>query len=455
MDTPISPGPGLSPTGSASSSTLVVTPNVIPHPKLRERCGINLSLSIDLAPPMQQPGKGHLQPHVSNLPRRIVRKKESMLQMPAADKDELDEESVEAAPSSPSPASTTSSASSSSLSRSPRPSLSSQHILFRPISVPPASISHHSDSNNLTRPNPKGHIQPHIGHLPRRRRKVLQPAAKLRIQRKEQLERHKRRYQYVGGGVWVAFESNVSDHERTGEIGGEKLELDKRVHIRAVVSESESTPPPPPPPLLEDDGRTLILYIPLRLIPHPEPDPMQTDVLLATPRPNDNGITHLTSQQIRAGCDFLLNNNSSSTHSSPPHILITTPPDHAVDAMSLAVSFLVLRDRRLTPTEEHGEDAIHRVLVGIHDAGHDHHLNPPQDKATETKGEGLKPKPRTGFRIGTAVGKKGDDSDSDSEPEDVHGRHGGLQLAWRGVVSREGIEFLGGVIADSSRSLEE
>ncbi|KIK01700.1 hypothetical protein K443DRAFT_553245 [Laccaria amethystina LaAM-08-1] len=315
---------------SVGPFSLTSTPHPIPIPHPTDE------MLVLTQPPLTISNKGFIQPHRNHLPRRHRQK-------PAPPKLTLEPPVFLPVPFPVSAALATLAPSASAARGNP-------------------AIQHHSPAppTSYHLSPPTGPLQPHISHLPRRRRlhtrhyHALAPA-----RRKKKLERDMC-MQRVASGVWVAFRPTIeglreaaspySSEDEGYRYGGEEHEM------RAAWDKG----------LEERFGR--IVTIVDAASPSPSSSSGSLTLTLERTREgaqdDDDGVALLTDAQIREGCAFLrgttsppsspLPRYSSFPLSLPPpasspwastkaRVLILAPRTRAVDALSLAAAYAVAR----------------------------------------------------------------------------------------------------------------
>jgi len=132
---------------------------------------------------------------------------------------------------------------------------------------------------------------------------------------------------------------------------------------------------------------------------------------LIVPGARDDGVPSLEPAQLRSACAFVCGHRKEGRR-----VLITAPREHAVDALTVALGVSCARsDAILTGGEEEGgaeegdvdAQCLHRILIRWHDL------------PTEVQGE--------------------------YKDEDDRGE--GLRDEWRGLLSRDGIDYLAAALA--------
>ncbi|KAF9018640.1 hypothetical protein BDZ89DRAFT_1165043 [Hymenopellis radicata] len=147
---------------------------MLPSPASSSNGLANTHTPSHVLPQVPKPleAKGHLEPHVSNLPRR-----RRLTQLPTPDSDTSDDvpdsQSTVSSSSSPRPnnalsSQRLSSKPSGSLSASSSASSSSSLYPHPMFSTPPPHLHHHHARTRSS----KGHLEPHVSNIPRRRRPV-------------------------------------------------------------------------------------------------------------------------------------------------------------------------------------------------------------------------------------------------------------------------------------------
>ncbi|KAJ3923867.1 hypothetical protein F5877DRAFT_62983 [Lentinula edodes] len=342
--------PDFCDSASATSSSLVITPasghDIFKPPtqsgsivhRFQQPKNVDLSnspqqLRLQQLPPylqstMYQPqstGKGPIQPHVSNLPRRKPRqrsvgtfpKESPTLATPDAVK-ALSSASIRTnAARSPSPSRSSSSSLSISQPRGPRayfvddePSPSVAPIYIKP-SVSAFELGH-------VIPQSKGHIQPHITNMPRRRpRRPHSLLSKIETSAKQRKLRDRERWEKArclqevikGSEVWVAFwdwenASEESDDEDQSDdsLAEELLRADRVIQIISREQEDQG--------YTEDStassgGVEDALKNVLKLFLSPQ-----------VVRVRDDGVPHTSLEQMSLARAFLSNINPRRTDNS-------------------------------------------------------------------------------------------------------------------------------------------
>ncbi|KAJ4471557.1 hypothetical protein J3R30DRAFT_1094255 [Lentinula aciculospora] len=316
---------------SATSSTLVITPSsghdiLKRHTQsgsivhcIQKSSNINLSHSPQL--PRLQPlpsylqssmyrpqsaGKGPIQPHISNLPRRKPRQSSTGVLQPTLVKPDavksLSSASIRTnAARSPSPH-RSSSSSSSSQSVGPKayfvddePSPSVVELYVKPITptAPALELGH-------SLPPSKGHIQPHVNNMPRRRPRRPQLSSRTHTTTEQRRLRDieawlkERCVQEVikGSGVWVAFwewenasEEN-DDREHSGALFAKESLSAERV-IQVIYCDQAADG--------DAQENVLKLFLPRQAV-----------------RAQDDGVPHLSLEQISLARNYLSEISSST-----------------------------------------------------------------------------------------------------------------------------------------------
>ncbi|KAJ3758074.1 hypothetical protein EV360DRAFT_83405 [Lentinula raphanica] len=371
MTDPTRPEFDLCDSASATSSTLVITPSSgRPYSKsgpivrqIQKTNNVNRLMNSPQPPRLQklpsylqstmyQPqstGKGPIQPHISNLPRRKPRQNTAasgalQKQSPTPNKQDavnsLSSASIRTnAARSPSPPLSSSASSSSSSSPSPHNSKSRGFDKFfvddEPSpSVEGVNIKHTAPIASTFEPEnvfsvSKGHIQPHITNVPRRRprRPYLPTRTHSSIEQRQVRDKEAwikaRCLQEVvkGSGIWIAFwdwenASEDSDDEDQIEGAFAEEELCAERVIRVVTRERKD----------EESGDDLDMSV------DPGEDARKNVLELSVPlgvvQTRDDGVPHLSPAQISLARQFLADMSiSSSTNPRPnPTISSTSVP---------------------------------------------------------------------------------------------------------------------------------
>ncbi|KAF7362192.1 hypothetical protein MVEN_00565300 [Mycena venus] len=337
---------------SSCSSTLIMTP--APLPPLRRG-------------PVP---KGHLQPHISNLPRRRRAPVGTTLRISAPP---VPSRSPSTSRSRSSPAGVDADSNSTSYAPSPI-QLPSLPALPFPIST--GGVPKQRPNGEYTDIEPWGPngnslnvgSGPAHGNVPRRAAKPKPlTVAQLRASR-----RRERCMQELGraSGVFVAFESeNASAEEEDMAEFGAVVQIQSNRDEDEACSEDKG---------LEGGGTPV-----LRLV---------------SPGTRDDGVPCLQPAQLREACAFVCGHRKEGRR-----VLITAPRDHATDAFGVGVCCCAESCSSSTALDQEDEvedvdsERVHRLSVLLHD-GHD------------------------------------------EEDDGIQG--GGLRDEWRGLLSREGIQFL-------------
>ncbi|KAJ7770077.1 hypothetical protein B0H16DRAFT_1452435 [Mycena metata] len=245
-----------------------------------------------------------------------------------------------------------------------------------------------------------------------------------------------------GSGVFVAFadEGGEGDIDE-GERKKEEDAFDAIIRLSASTASVASTSPSTDETSHTNTRPILVLHAPSSSSSDADAAPVQDDV----------GVPRLSAAQLRAAVAFVASiphRTSSSPHSpSSPQddatgrrrILITAPPALAVEAfaagicvvLSLSLSSFSLgappAAGEMHGGGDGGEDKrVHALVMGWHDL--------PQPTASSfafsesSEGDGVE-------------GQGGQGQGGDGEP--------GLHDAWRGLLSREGMDYLAGVLSPS------
>ncbi|KAJ3850289.1 hypothetical protein EV368DRAFT_84695 [Lentinula lateritia] len=365
--------PDFCDSASATSSSLVITPasghdiskphtqsGSIVH-RIQKPQNVDLSnspqrLRLQQLPPylqsiMYQPqstGKGPIQPHVSNLPRRKPRQK-SVGAFPKESPTLATPDAVKALSSasirtnaarSPTPP-RSSSSSSSSQPRGPKayfvddePSPSVAPIYIKP-SVPAFELGH-------VIPQSKGHVQPHITNMPRRRPRrphsllsTIETSAK---QHRERWEKARCLQEVIKGSeVWVAFwdwenESEESDDEDPSDdsLAEELLRADRVIQIICQEQEDQGNTEDSTASAggVEDALKNVLkLFLSPRVV-----------------RVRDDGVPHTSLEQMSLARAFLSNilphrtDNFARTTSTPSSSIPPTPRTASTPSLSRSSS---------------------------------------------------------------------------------------------------------------------
>ncbi|KAJ3983821.1 hypothetical protein F5890DRAFT_139794 [Lentinula detonsa] len=325
---------------SATSSTLVITPSSgrdilkrhtqsgsIVH-RIQEFNDVNFlnspqPLRLHQLPPYfqstmfqsQSTGKGPIQPHVSNLPRRkpkqssagaLPREPPTLVKPDAVKSLSSTSIRTNAAKSPSPPRSSPSPSPSSSKSRGLKaylvddePSRSIAGVYVKPI-TPIAPVL---EVGNALNPS-KGHIQPHITNVPRRRARrphlplrAQTPVEQRRLREKEAWKKARCLQEVIkGSGVWVAF----WDWERAFEDSDDEDQsnvsfVDELLHaeriIQVITREQRDLDLVASTDGIEDAPKNVLkLFLPLEIV-----------------RVRDDGVSHLSIKQISLARRFLLN----------------------------------------------------------------------------------------------------------------------------------------------------
>lgn len=169
----------------------------------------------------------------------------------------------------------------------------------------------------------------------------------------------------------------------------------------------------------------------LSYVPAPAPSPTsapcgKNTLTLALPsaRDRDDGVPLLSAAQLTEACAFLkLALALAPADAGTPRVYIETPRERAVDGMSVAVCWVVslalalggpgeAGDRGEEDAEEGG--AVHRLLMAMHDL------------------------PCPSFSAASAEERPADTAEDDEGPA--------LRAEWRGLLSRDGMDFLERVV---------
>ncbi|KAJ7503376.1 hypothetical protein B0H11DRAFT_582374 [Mycena galericulata] len=309
--------------GSSCSSTLIMTP----APLL----------------PLRGPApKGHLQPHVTNLPRRRKPPMATTLRI-----------------SAPPPPSTSSPATADS-NYTPTPiQIPALPALPFPISAGGIPQLRGSDAEGIPPPAPRGPVQPAHGNVPRRAKPLTAAQDRARRRREGCIQELGR-----ASGVFVAFDCDwVKDETEFGAV------------VR-ILQGSEGNDAD-----VDDKGGGTSF---MRLV---------------APGSRDDGVPCLLPEQLWAACTFI-----SRQRAEGRRVAITTPRAHAADAFSVGICW-VSCTAEFTPlgADQDGDaERVHRLVMHWHDL--------PAD-----------------------------------EDEDYYS--GGLKDEWRGLLSRDGMDYVAAVVA--------
>ncbi|KAF9075513.1 hypothetical protein BDP27DRAFT_1315176 [Rhodocollybia butyracea] len=347
---------------SASSSALVITPlsgqDLLKRPDSivpQIQNDTPFKLSTPQLQPYRRPNmfKGPIQPHVSNLPRRKPRRKAAK----GVASKSLSSASIRTnAAASPSiPPSSVRSSSSSSRSRSPRPyfinndSPSVAGFIAKPVTATSPSLE-------LSRAHPlsKGHLQPHVTNMPRRRPKHPRTPIRSSISLDQRRQQEKEAWvearclQEVGkgSGVWVAFWDweNQNDSDDNGD--GEQPRLDISFADELLCAER-------------------VIRVGLRAqeeIPESEIEENLLSILLLPQlvQGHDDGTPHLSDEQLFSARDFLsqlpksISEHANSTTALPSSL--SSCPDASSPSKRVLISI---------PNQEYTADAIALVVLTL------------------------------------------------------------------------------------------
>ncbi|ESK91456.1 hypothetical protein Moror_2680 [Moniliophthora roreri MCA 2997] len=309
-------------------------------------------------------GKGPLQPHISNLPRRRPGKR--IAAAPATNKKAAGRASSSSSTENASKTPNTNilhSSNRTNCSGSPMPQPSPGSSPSSSVSSSSTSSSSSSDPRNdnpltgattpsipysLALPKPKGHVQPHAHHMPRRRRPHLKLSPEeQRLGWREDWDTKKHKQEIVkGSGVWIAFdigtsafvhalakgkhkvlsseeeedEADIAKREEFERYARETEHAERRVFKRIIRVETR-----PPLEAVNEDGcvreddNTVRFFVPI--------DSLQ-----------DDGTPSLSEQQLAfAAKTFQELWSLDSGDSDLESMLIVTPRNRPVDAIALAV----------------------------------------------------------------------------------------------------------------------
>ncbi|KAK7039027.1 hypothetical protein VNI00_010419 [Paramarasmius palmivorus] len=318
-------------------------------------------------------GKGPLQPHISNLPRRRPKRtpnnapppvRRKAVRAPSSSSTEnasranktlhssnrttcpsdspLPQQPSRNSSPSPSPARSSSSSRSSSASSSEE---ANDNVLTGDT-TPSRSIPH-----SLGLPKPKGHLQPHVHHMPRRRRTHLKLSPEEQHAKwREEWDMRKHKQEVVkGSGIWIAFDIGTSafvavskgkEKVLSSEEEEDEADAEKRQEFARYAHETEERERrmfkyilrvETRPPLdavdatcssIGEDGNTHRFYIP-------------TDSL------RDDGVAGLSNEQLTSAAktiqEFWSSEDTTGENSDRKNLLIVTPRNRPVEAISLAI----------------------------------------------------------------------------------------------------------------------
>ncbi|KAF5387251.1 hypothetical protein D9757_006850 [Collybiopsis confluens] len=321
---------------TSKSSTLVVSPGSEPVKGKR-----NISVAPGPQPPFLphlqlQPlsfqanmfaggnGKGPIQPHASNLPRRKLRrtapaKKSKSISTSSTSIRTNAARSPHSIPTSPSPASVLISAPSYPPSFKDKPYFidpePTPSILAGVTAVDTTRplLGSHSTPEPAISPLSKGHVQPHLSNVPRRKRQTLsQLTVKSHVDSKEAWIKRRCLQEVIkGSGIWIAFWDWMAETEteEESEAGNEPfvrevLSADRVIKVFSRLDGVENRES------AELDADALKLFI--------SPDPILQSW--------EDGMTRLSAEQIRAAKAYLdrccssqdCSCSSMGEHSFPP-----------------------------------------------------------------------------------------------------------------------------------------
>ncbi|KAJ3837132.1 hypothetical protein EV361DRAFT_942041 [Lentinula raphanica] len=373
MTDPTRPEFDLCDSASATSSTLVITPSSgRPYSKsgpivrqIQKTNNVNRLMNSPQPPRLQklpsylqstmyQPqstGKGPIQPHISNLPRRKPRQNTTASgalhkQSPTPNKQDavnsLSSASIRTnAARSPSPPLSSSASSSSSSSSSPS-NLKSRGLdrVFVDDEPSPSvagiNIKHTAPIASALEPEnvfsvSKGHIQPHITNVPRRRprrphllTRTHTSIEQRRVRDKEAWIKARCLQEVVkGSGIWIAFwdwkkasEDSDSDDEDQIDVAFVEKELCAERVIRVVTRERPD----------EQSGDGVDMSVGFGQ--GERKNILELSVPLGVVQTRDDGVPHLSPAQISLARQFLSDMSiSSSTNPLPnPTISSTSVP---------------------------------------------------------------------------------------------------------------------------------
>ncbi|KAH8827818.1 hypothetical protein DL96DRAFT_1555412 [Flagelloscypha sp. PMI_526] len=238
----------------------------------------------------------------------------------------------------------------------------------------------------------KGPIQPSVTNVPRRRRKEPRYTdAELREQRQWDWERRVALCE-VGteSGVFVSFHDDQDDDELMDDFVSfvRIVQSEKDAHLDGQV--------------VIHDNRTIQLSIPW--------GPSR-----------DDGLPHLTTTQLRAAVHFVQDIWSRTTRMASKRLLVITPNNRPTDAMAIAVTLLASQ----------GQDynTVSAPLLFAHD--NDMDVDHPSPSAVQET-------PIHSILMQV--------HDLANEDDGHYLTTGGLKGPWRGVISRDGMDFLAGCL---------
>ncbi|KAJ4496750.1 hypothetical protein C8R41DRAFT_258907 [Lentinula lateritia] len=466
--------PDFCDSASATSSSLVITPasghdisephtqsGFIVH-RIQKPKNVDLSnspqqLRLQQLPPylrsiMYQPqstGKGPIQPHVSNLPRRKPRQR-SVGAFPKGSPTLATLDAVKALSSasirtnaarSPTPPRSSSSSFSGSQPRGPEayfiddePSPSVAPIYIKP-SAPAFELGH-------VIPQSKGHIQPHITNMPRRRpRRPRSLLSRIETSTQQRKLRDRERWEKArclqevvkGSEIWVAFwdwenTSEESDDEDQSDdsLAEELLRADRVIQIISREQEDQMDSIASTGGVEDALKNDLKLFLSPRVvrvrddgIPHTSLEQMSlaraflSNVL---PRRTDNlARTSSVPPSPRTASTPSLSRSSSSSASPFPSSYSLTPPSTSAESRS---------NKRLlitVPSQEYAVDALAIVVIAFTLLGDITFLTTSADE----KESSVSPILEFLIRL--------------NDLEELHPH-------WRGALSCDGIDWLDGVL---------
>ncbi|KAJ4487051.1 hypothetical protein C8J55DRAFT_320777 [Lentinula edodes] len=473
--------PDFCDSASATSSSLVITPasghdisephtqsgsivHRIQKPKNVDLLNSPQQLRLQQLPPylrsiMYQPqstGKGPIQPHVSNLPRRKPRQR-SVGALPKGSPTLGTLDAVKALSSasirtnaarSPTPPRSSSSSFSESQPRGPEayfvddePSPSVAPIYIKP-SAPAFELGH-------VIPQSKGHIQPHITNMPRRRpRRPRSLLSRIETSTKQRKLRDRERWEKArylqevvkGSEVWVAFwdwenASEESDDEDQSDdsLAEELLRADRVIQI---ISREQ-----------EDQG-----YTEDSTVPTGDVDALKNVLkLFLSPqvvRVRDNGVPHTSLEQMSLARAFLSDilprrtENSARATSTPTSSVPPTPRTASTPSLSRSSSSSTSpfpSSYSLTPSSTSSESRSNkRLLITV----------PSKEFAVDALALVVIAFSLLGDI--TSLATFADETESSVSPileflnrlNDLEG----LDPHWRGALSCDGIDWLDGVL---------
>ncbi|KAF9262629.1 hypothetical protein L218DRAFT_945170 [Marasmius fiardii PR-910] len=306
-------------------------------------------------------GKGPIQPHFTNLPRRRPKR---MLTNASDATQAIQQRPLSSSSKNASERQT----SSSSFSNKTNYLTTSQLPLLTPASYVPSGPSFNStttsssqnnalsgfgpNENVITRstspslpqslslalPKPKGHIQPHANNIPRRKRVQLNPEQLRRKLRQEWIACIHKEEVLIGSGVWVSFD--LKDPEVCGLNKGE-IELDKfdegtRQELDEYVKETEKT--------YLQTFRHVVKVVASPAVGDAtgiDESGQIVTLLISNDCRRDDGVPCVSTKQLSFVSRLVLNQYGSDTIEVPEErkerILITVPRARSADAIALAI----------------------------------------------------------------------------------------------------------------------